>query len=92
MVICYKPVVCVGATVAGPLTRLQPGVEVEPFRNIDEIESRKQRFDLIVMDGRPHSTAGTLRMAAAADLVVLPVDLSMDDLEPSVLLAHELVR
>ena len=71
---------------------MQPGVEVEPFRNIDEIESRKQRFDLIVMDGPPHSTAGTLRMAAAADLVVLPVDPSIDDLEPSVLLAHELVR
>jgi chromosome partitioning protein len=44
------------------------------------------------MDGPPHSTAGTFRIAAAAGLVVLPVGLSIDDLEPSVLLAHELVR
>jgi len=51
---------------------LEPAVPIEPFRNADEIEGRKRRFDLVVMDGPPHSTAGTLHMAAAADLVVLP--------------------
>jgi chromosome partitioning protein len=40
----------------------------------------------------PHSTAGTLRIAQAAYLVILPTGLSLDDMQPSVLLAHELVK
>jgi chromosome partitioning protein len=72
--------------------QLEPAVSVEPFRNIDEIESRKQRFDLVVLNSPPHSTAGTLRMAAVADLVVLPTGLALDDLEIGVLLACELVK
>ena len=37
-------------------------------------------------------TAGTLRIAQAADLVVLPTGLALVDMEPSVLLAHELLK
>ena len=47
-------------------------------------------YDLLILDGPPHSTAGTLKIAAASLLTVLPTGLSLDDLEPSVLLAHEL--
>jgi chromosome partitioning protein len=47
-------------------------------------------YDLLILDGPPHSTAGTLKIAAASLLTILPTGLSLDDLEPSVLLAHEL--
>jgi chromosome partitioning protein len=70
---------------------VEPAVAVEPLR-MDEIERRMEQFDLIVMDGAPHSSANTLRMANAADLVILPTGLALDDLEPAVLLAHELVK
>ena len=45
---------------------------------------------IIAVDGPPHSTAGTLKIAGACLLTILPTGLSLDDLEPSVLLAHEL--
>ena len=43
-------------------------------------------------NGPPHATARTLRIAERSDLVVLPTGLALDDLEPSVLLAHEMVK
>jgi chromosome partitioning protein len=36
--------------------------------------------------------AGTLEIARTSDIVVLPTGLSLDDLKPTVLLAHELVE
>jgi chromosome partitioning protein len=54
--------------------------------------TRLQYLDLLILDGSPHSTASTLRIAQAADLVILPTGLSLDDMQPSVLLAHELVK
>jgi chromosome partitioning protein len=48
--------------------------------------------DLLILDGPPHSTAGTLRIAQASDPVILPTVPSLDDMQPSVLLAHELVK
>jgi chromosome partitioning protein len=38
----------------------------------------------------PHTA--TLKIARAADIVILPTGLSLDDLQPSVLLAHELAK
>ena len=41
---------------------------------------------------RRHSMAGTLEIAQASDAVILPTGLSLDDLKPSILLAHELIE
>ncbi|HEY3738792.1 MAG TPA: hypothetical protein VGL53_03060 [Bryobacteraceae bacterium] len=46
----------------------------------------------MIIDAPPHSTAGTLKIAQAADVVILPTGLSLDDMQPSVLLADELVK
>jgi hypothetical protein len=59
-------------------------------RPIFTYSSRSVR--LSVYDAPPHSTAATLRLAQAADLVPLPTGLARDDLEPTVLLAHELIK
>jgi chromosome partitioning protein len=76
--------------------RLQHGVEptvsVERFGTVDQALKQKDHYDLLILDGPPHSTGGTLRIAQVADLVVLPTGLALDDMEPSVLLAHELVK
>src|SRR5712691_2623622 len=44
------------------------------------------------MAGAPHSTAATLKIVEPSTLAVLPTGLSLEDLKPQVLLAHELIR
>ena len=70
--------------------QLKPEIAVEPFRTVAQALKHADVYDLMVLDGAPHSTKGTLDIAKASDLVILPTGLSLDDLRPSVLLAHEL--
>jgi chromosome partitioning protein len=71
---------------------LQPEIAVEPFRTVTQAVKVAPLYDLLVFDGPPHSMAGTLEIARTSDIVVLPTGLSLDDLKPTVLLAHELVE
>jgi chromosome partitioning protein len=76
--------------------RLQAGIEpiipVERFGTVEQAVNSAGQLDLMILDAPPNSTAATLRIARAADLVILPTGLSLDDLQPSVLLAHELAK
>jgi chromosome partitioning protein len=65
---------------------------VERFGTVDQALKIGAQYDLVILDGPPHSTAGTHKIAEASEMVVLPTGLSLDDLEPTVLLAHELVK
>lgn len=69
-----------------------PVIPVERFGTVEQALKAATQHDLVILDGPPHSTAGTLKIAEASELVILPTGLSLDDLEPSVLLAHELVK
>ena len=71
---------------------IQPEIAVEPFRTVTQALKHASVYDLVVFDGKPHSNRETLEIAQACNLVVLPTGLSLDDLMPSVLLAHELVE
>jgi chromosome partitioning protein len=71
---------------------LQPEIAVEPFRTVAQALKHAEVHDLLVLDGAPHSMQGTLEIAKASKLVVLPTGLSLDDLKPTVLLAHELAE
>jgi chromosome partitioning protein len=71
---------------------ITPAVPVERFGTAEQALRVADHYDLLILDGPPHSSAGTLRIAQASDLVVLPTGLALDDLEPSVLLAQELVQ
>ncbi|NEP10180.1 MAG: ParA family protein [Symploca sp. SIO2C1] len=70
---------------------LQPEIAVEPFRTVSQALKHADVYDLMVLDGAPHSMQGTLEIARATHLLILPTGLSLDDLKPSILLAHELV-
>ena len=72
--------------------QIDPSVPVERFGTVDQALKQRDHYDLLILDGPPHSTSGTLRIAEASDLVVLPTGLALDDMEPSVLLAHELAK
>jgi chromosome partitioning protein len=71
---------------------VEPAVAVERFGTVEQAFRVAPHYDLLILDGPPHSTAGTLRIAEGSDLVILPTGLSLDDLEPSVLLAHEMIK
>jgi chromosome partitioning protein len=71
---------------------VKPEIAVEPFGTVAQALKVAQMYDLLVFDGPPHSMAGTLEIANASDAVILPTGLSLDDLKPSVLLAHELIQ
>ena len=49
-------------------------------------------FDLYIFDGAPHSSVETRQACQAADMVVIPTSEGLDDLEPSVLLANNLLK
>lgn len=69
---------------------IEPAIPVERFGTVEQALKVGDHYDMLILDGPPHSTAGTLKIAAASLLTILPTGLSLDDLEPSVLLAHEL--
>lgn len=70
----------------------EPAVPVERFGSVAQALKVAPLYDLLVLDGPPHATMGTLHIAEASRLVILPTGLALDDLEPGVLLAHELVK
>ena len=45
-----------------------------------------------MFDGAPHSSVQTRRACLASDLVVIPTSEGLDDLEPSVVLANNLLQ
>lgn len=71
---------------------IEPKVAVEQFLNVSDALKSGEQYDLIVFDGAPHSTRKTLEIAQACHLVILPTGVSLDDLEPTIRLAHELKK
>jgi len=69
---------------------IEPVVRVESFSDVRTALSEAKQFDVYILDGAPHASRDTRIVAEAADLVVIPTSDSDEDLEPSVLLAHDL--
>lgn len=70
---------------------LQPEIQVQPFESLRTALAEADRFDVYILDGRPHSSRQTLEIARAAHLIVIPTGQTKDDLRPAVKLAHSLV-
>ena len=68
---------------------ITPEIAAEQFPRVDRALAQAEQFDLIIFDGAPHSTRDTLSIAKSSDLVILPTGFSLDDLKPTVRLAHE---
>ena len=71
---------------------LEPDVPIEQFGRVDQALKVADQYDLLVLDGAPHATAATEQIARASDLVIIPTELAVDDLEPGALLAHDLLK
>lgn len=68
---------------------IEPEISVEQFAKIEQALRVSDSYDLMVFDGAPHATAMTLKIAKESNLVILPTGISLDDLEPTIKLAHE---
>ena len=68
---------------------IQPEISVESFPSPQKALAITG-FDLVVFDGKPHSDIETRKIAEASDLIVIPTGPTRDDLQPQVLMAHEL--
>lgn len=68
----------------------KPEVSVEQFSSVEKVLKYDSIMDLIIFDGEPHSTVKTLEMAKKSDIVIIPTGTSIDDLDPTIKLCHEL--
>jgi chromosome partitioning protein len=71
---------------------IQPEIAVEQFSRVAQALRIAHSYDLLIFDGKPHSTRENLDIAKSSDLVLLPTGTALDDLEPTVRLAHELKK
>jgi chromosome partitioning protein len=65
---------------------------VEQFGRVDQALKKADQLDLLIFDGAPHATQTTQAIAKVCDLIIIPTGLAVDDLEPTVILAHDLAR
>jgi len=74
--------------------QVEPVVKAEQYRSVTDAVSDYQKgdFHLLIFDGAPAASKETLSIAKNSDLLILPTGISLDDLEPTVRLAHELVK
>ena len=71
---------------------IKPEIQVQSFASVKSALADASRFDAMIMDGKPNASEQTQEVAQAADLIVIPTGQTIDDLHPSVLLAHTLAR
>ena len=69
---------------------IKPTISVEQFATVTSAKKQLNNYDLLIFDGAPHSSSQTLEIAKASNLILIPCGVSIDDLEPTVLLCHEL--
>lgn len=69
---------------------LEPFIATQPYTSPQAL--KRETVNLVVADGRPDSDQSSLDIARLSDLVVIPTGLSLDDLEPQLMFANELVQ
>ena len=73
-------------------SEIEPDIAAETFPTVQKAIKASEQYDLLLFDSAPHSSEMTLQIAKFSDAVILPCGTALDDLEPQVLLAHDLVR
>lgn len=71
---------------------ISPTVAVEPFGTVDQALKAADHNDLLILDGGAKASQKTVEIAQASDLFIIPTGLTLDDLTPAVLMAHNLVK
>lgn len=83
---------CVNWAARRAENKLEPEVRAEAFMSAKTAMKDAESFDFYIFDGAPHSSVETLRVCRSCDMVVIPTSESLDDLQPSVVLANNLLK
>jgi chromosome partitioning protein len=67
-----------------------PEIEVQNHKTTVQASRTSGNYDLLIFDGKPHATTETLEIAKLSDCLLIPSGYSLDDLQPTVLLANDL--
>lgn len=67
-----------------------PEIQVQSFPSVKSAIEEADRFDALILDGKPNASDQTIEIAKASDLIVIPTGQTVDDLHPGVVLAHSL--
>jgi chromosome partitioning protein len=70
----------------------EPIASVESFKTAAQALASADGYDILVLDGPARASRATLEIAHASNIVVQPTGASLDDLDPAVLLFHELIK
>lgn len=71
---------------------LEPVGSVECYRTFAEAKAAAEHFDALVIDAAGRASTQSAEIAKEADLVIQPSAPGIDDLQPGVLLFHELIK
>ncbi|MEF2228705.1 MAG: ParA family protein [Candidatus Cardinium sp.] len=72
--------------------KINPSIHVERFTDVEDAIQVHESYDLVIFDGAPHASRMTKNIANIVHLLLLPKGNSIDDLNPQIRLAHELVN
>ena len=68
---------------------IKPEIQVQPFGNLNTTLAEAKHFNAYILDGRPHSSRQTIKIARVAHLIVIPTGQTKDDLRPAAVDEHE---
>jgi chromosome partitioning protein len=71
---------------------LEPRVWVEQYATAEQALEDAKNFDLLIIDGPARASKGTEQIARAASVVIQPVEPCLDDLDPAIMVFHELAK
>lgn len=71
---------------------IKPTVAVEAFGTAKQAIKQSDNYDLFIFDGAPTASRETKEIAKECDLIIIPTGLGVDDLKPSVIIAHNLTK
>lgn len=71
---------------------IEPEIQVQSFPSVKSAMVEADRFDALILDGKPNASDQTIEIAKASNLVVIPTGQTVDDLHPGVVLAHSLCK
>lgn len=69
---------------------VEPSIDAAMYRNPQSALKSINRCDLLIVDGTPFATTATKDIAKESGVIVIPTGVTMDDLEPSLILAQDL--
>jgi chromosome partitioning protein len=72
--------------------KVSPSLVVQAFDDAEAALEAAQGSDLLILDAPGHVNRSTTEIAKRAHVVVQPTGASLDDLRPTVLVFHELVK